>query len=181
MIGSRVSKRYAKALLSLGQEDGKFEEYGRNLHEFVEICDSNREFFRVVSNPIFPVEERKKVLDFALEKSNFSVLVQNFLRLLLEKNRMGAIYAITDYYSKLTDELSNITRADVITARPLGDEAVQRLRKALTELTSKDVKMTVEQDASLIGGLVVKIGDLVLDGSVRAQLSGLKESLKRGE
>jgi F-type H+-transporting ATPase subunit delta len=181
LIGSRVSRRYAKALLSLGQEDGNYMEYGRNLQEFAEICSANREFFQVISNPIYSVDDRKKVLDLALDKSDFSGLVRNFLRLLLEKNRLGEIYAITEYYGKLTDELSNITRADVITARPLGDEALQGLTEALTELTSKEVKLTVEQDASLIGGLVVKIGDLVLDGSVRAQLEGLKESLKRGE
>ena len=181
MIGSRVSKRYAKALLSLGQEDGKYAEYGRNLQEFSEICTTNPDFFQVISNPIFSVEDRKKVLDLALDRSDFSGLVRNFLRLLLEKNRMGAIHAITDYYNKLTDELSNITRANVVTARPLGDDALQKLTEALAELTSKDVKLTVEQDVSLIGGLVVKIGDLVLDGSVRAQLEGLKESLKRGE
>ena len=181
MIGSKISGRYAKALLSLGQEDGQYETYGRNLQEFGIFCSTNEEFFRVISNQIFSVEDRKKVLEVALTKSPFSDVVKNFLRLLLDKNRIGAIREITDYYSRLTDELSNITRADILTAKPLKEGALDKLENALKGLTSKDVRTEVKEDETLIGGLVVKIGDLVLDGSVKAQLDGLKESLKRGE
>ena len=181
MIGSRISRRYAKALLSLGQEDGHYEEYGQNLNEFARFCSINSEFFQVVSNQIFSVEDRKKVLEVALEKSVFSNVVKNFLRLLLDKNRIGVIQEITGYYSRLTDVLSSITQADIITARPLKTEALERLKNALKILTSKDVRAEVIEDKALIGGLIVKIGDLVLDGSVKAQLEGLRESLKRGE
>jgi len=181
LIGSKISSRYAKALFSLGQDDGHYEEYGQNLNEFVGFCSANSEFIRVVSNQIFPVEDRKKVLEAILEKSQFSDVVKNFLRLLVDKNRIAAIDGITDYYSRLTDELSNITRADIITAKPLKTKALDNLKRALTGLTSKDVRTDVKQDGTLIGGLIVKIGDLVLDGSVRTQLEGLKESLKRGE
>ena len=181
MIGSRISKRYAKALLSLGQEDGNYMAYGKDLQEFGAFCAANREFLKVVSNQIFSVEERKKVLDLVLAKSPFADLVKNFLRLLLDKNRIGGIQGISDYYSKLTDDISNITRADIVTAKPLKKEARNKLAAALAGLTAKEVKIEVKEDASLIGGLVVRIGDLVLDGSVKAQLEGLKESLKRGE
>ena len=181
MIGSRISRRYAKALLSLGQEDGHYEEYGQHLNEFARFCSINSEFFQVVSNQIFSVDDRKKILEVALEKSAFSNVVKNFLRLLLDKNRIGVIQEITDYYSRLTDVLSNITQADIITARPLKTEALERLKNALKILTSKDVRAEVIEDKALIGGLIVKIGDLVLDGSVKAQLEGLRESLKRGE
>jgi F-type H+-transporting ATPase subunit delta len=181
LIGSRISKRYAKALLSLGQEDGNYIEYGKDLQEFGRFCSANREFIKVIANQIFSVEERKKVLEVVLEKSPFGDLVKNFLRLLLDKNRIGGIQGISDYYAKLTDEISNITRADIVTAKPLKKEARDKLSVVLAGLTSKEVKIKVKEDESLIGGLVVRIGDLVLDGSVKAQLRGLKESLKRGE
>ncbi|MDZ7698691.1 MAG: ATP synthase F1 subunit delta [Deltaproteobacteria bacterium] len=181
MIDSKVSRRYAKALLSLGQEDGHYAEYGQNLKEFGEFCAANEEFIQVVSNQLFSVEERKKILDFVLGKSTYPDLLKNFLRLLLDKNRIGAVQQISNYYSKLTDDISNITRAEVTTARTLAGDAQERLMKALADFTSKDVKMMVREDKSLIGGLVVKLGDMVLDGSVRAQIEGLKESLKRGE
>ena len=103
------------------------------------------------------------------------------MNLLLDKNRIGAIPGIRAYYEKLTDEVANIARAEVITAGPLNEDAKKRLEKVLEALTSRRVRMTASEDKALIGGIVVKIGDLVLDGSVKAQLRGLKESLKRGE
>ena len=181
MTGSKISKRYAKALLSLGQEDGNYEEYGDNLKEFNGFCTDNPDFNKVIANPVFSVDDRKGVLNAVLEKSTFAGVVKNFLRLLLDKNRIGGIEDVSAYYTRLTDEISNIIRADIITARPLKDEAMDKLDAVLAKITSKTVKTRVKEDKSLIGGLVVKIGDLVLDGSVRAQLEGLKESLKRGE
>ena len=181
MTGSKISKRYAKALLSLGQEDGNYGEYGDNLKEFAAFCKDNPEFSKVISNPVFSVDDRKKVLDVVLEKSTFADLVKNFLRLLLDQHRIGNIDDVSADYTRLTDEISNIIRADIITARPLKDNVMDKLDAVLSKITSKTVRAKVEEDESLIGGLVVKIGDLVLDGSVRAQLEGLKESLKRGE
>jgi F-type H+-transporting ATPase subunit delta len=181
LIDSKISRRYARALLSLGQEEGQYAEYGQNLQEFADFCSANDEFFRVVSNQIFAIDDRKKIIETVLEKSSFSDMVKNFLRLLLDKNRIGAVKEITDHYSKLTDEISNITRAEVITARPLKEDAVGRLVQALKALTSKEVVLDVTEDESIMGGLIVKAGGLVLDGSVKTQLEGLRESLKRGE
>jgi len=176
LIGSKVSKRYAKAIFSLGQEDGNFKQYGQDLTEFTKFFQDNAEFGQVIANPIFSVEDRRKVLQVVLEKSNFSGVVKNFLNLLLDKNRIGAIEAVTDYYSKLTDEVSGIARAEIVTARPLKEEALGRIEESLAGLTSKEIKSEVREEKDLIGGIVVKIGDLVLDGSVRAQLEGLKQS-----
>jgi len=92
----------------------------------------------------------------------------------------GIIGEIAQYYEKLWDDAVSVARAKIITARPLKGEALKALETSLEALTSKKLKSVVEEDPSLIGGVVVKIGDVVLDGSVKAQLEGLKESLKRG-
>ena len=176
MIGSKISRRYAIALFSLGQEDGNFEKYGADLAEFSKFCHDNEEFGQVIADPIFAVEERKAVLLAVLEKSGFSDVVKNFLKLLVDKNRMAAIGAITEYYSRLTDEVSNIARAEITTAMPLKSNTLRRVEKSLERLTSKKIKSEVKEDQDLIGGIVVKIGDLILDGSVKAQLKGLTES-----
>jgi F-type H+-transporting ATPase subunit delta len=181
LIRSAISKRYAKALLGIGQEDGKYEAYGTSLRDFLDFCGANDDFFRLVANQIFSVEERKGILNRVLDRSGFPPIIQNFLRLLLDKNRIGAIKEISEHYGKLTDELMGITRAQVMTAWPMKDHAVLKIKKALEGISSGEVKIEVKDDAALIGGIVVKIGDLVLDGSVSAQLEGLKESLKRGE
>lgn len=176
MIGSKVSKRYAKALFSLGQEDGNFEQYGRELFEFTEFFRDNEDFRKVTSNPIFALEDRKKILEIVLDKSNFSGLMKNFLNLLLDKKRIEAIEAIADHYSGLTDSVSGVARAEITTAMPLKDEILAEIKKSLEGLTSKKIKAEISEDKDLIGGIVVRIGDLVLDGSIRAQLEGLKES-----
>ena len=94
MIGSKVSKRYAKALFSLGQEDGNYEQYGQDLEAFTTFFRENDEFRQVIANPIFALEDRKAVLHLVLDKSRFSDTVKNFLNLLLDKERMGSIEAI---------------------------------------------------------------------------------------
>jgi len=180
LIRSKVSKRYAKALMSLGHEDGHLQEYGRDLRDFTDLCIQNEEFRKVISNPVFSVDDRKKLLGVVLEKSGFTGTVRNFLNLLLDKKRIGAVEEIMDYYAILTDQISNIARAEIVTPRPLKKEAMNKLEKVLGDMTSKTVKMQVREDKSLIGGLIVKIGDLVLDGSIKVQLEGLRESLKRG-
>ena len=177
MSAARLAKRYAKALFSLGQEDGSYSLYGQELEEFTGFCRDNPDFGNVIANPIFAADDRKKVLDYVLNKSSFSDMTKNFLSLLLDKNRIGAVEAIFDYYSRLTDEASNVAGAEIITARPLKDEALNKIVESLEKLTLKKIRANVKEDDSLIGGVLVKIGDLVLDGSVKAQLEGLKESL----
>ncbi len=181
MIGSKVTKRYAKALMGLGREDGRYEQYGKELQEFSRFCRDVRQFGDVIGNQVFSLEDRKKILHAVLERSGFSNLMKNFLGLLLDKNRIGAIDQITMHYERLTDEIANIARAEVMTPSPLRTAAQDKLRKALGDLTKKEIKMEIREDKSLIGGVIVKIGDMVLDGTVRAQLQGLKESLKRSE
>jgi F-type H+-transporting ATPase subunit delta len=178
---TKISRRYAKALMSLGREDGSYRMYGDELNEFSKLAEAGGELFKALAFRLYPLEERRGVLEAILQKSGFSEVVKNFLRLLLKKGRMAALPEIVDYYDRLCDEISNVIRASITTARPLGEEAVKRIVAALKSMTSKDVKAEVVEDASLVGGLVVRVGDLVLDGSVKAQLADLTESFKRGE
>lgn len=181
MMTSKVSKRYAKALLSLGKEDGNYLQYGKELQEFSSFFEQNTEFAQALSNPVFDLEARKSILNIVFQKAGYSDTVKNFLNLLLDKNRLGGISGISAFYEKLMDEVANVARAEVITPRPLHEDTRQRLEQVLEGLTSRKIRMETKEDDTLIGGIVVKIGDLVLDGSIKAQLKGLKESLKRGE
>jgi len=178
---SKVSKRYARALLSLGLEEGRYQEYGKELRAFADFCQSHPDLNQAISNPAFTLEDRKEILKAVLARSATSQTIQNFLNLLLDKNRITALGEISVLYEQLTDEASNIVRAEVVVPRPLAGEAESKLGKALEQMTSKKVKMKVRQDSGILGGVIVKIGDLVVDGSVKAQVQGIKESLKRGE
>lgn len=181
MRRNKIARRYAKALTSLGREDGLYDRYGDELREFSKLCRPGDEFFRALAHRLYPLEHRIRLLEEVLEKSGCSALVKNFLRLLVEKGRIDALPEIVEYYDRLNDELSNVIRVPITTARPLGEDAVKLIVTALAAVTSRDVRAEVVQDESLIGGVVVRLGDLVLDGSVKTQLAGLTESLKRGE
>lgn len=176
-----VAKRYAKALLSIGKEDGKLEQYGKELAEVVALFDESAELESVLANPGIEFESRQKVLGIILGKAGMSPIVSNFLRLLMDKGRMDSVRSITAIYTRLTDEEKGITRATVYTAASMGDAEISRLAEALKKVVNAEVQLEVEEDPSLIGGVVARIGDLVLDGSVKRQLENLKDSLKRGD
>ena len=148
MTRSKVSKRYAKALLSLGLEDGRYQEYGEELRAFADFYESYGELNQAITNPAFTLEDRKEILKGVLARSATSETIRNFLNLLLDKNRISALGEISALYE---------------------------------QLTGKKVRMNVRQDKSILGGIIAKIGDLVVDGSVKSQVQRIKESLKRGE
>jgi F-type H+-transporting ATPase subunit delta len=162
-------------------EEGRHQEYGKELQDFSAFYASRRELNQTISNPAFKLEDRREVLKALLGRSGYSDTIRNFLSLLLDKNRITAVGEISAHYEQLTDEVSGIVRAEVVVLRPLSGEAENKLGKALEQMTSKKVRMNVRQDKSIMGGIIVKIGDLVVDGSVKAQVEGIKESLKRGE
>jgi F-type H+-transporting ATPase subunit delta len=176
-----VAKRYARALLDLGKEDGNLEKYGEELTQVVGLFDQSNELETVLANPAIVFDNRQKVLDSLLEKLGLSPISKNFFRLLMDRGRVDAVRAIATIYQGLLDEAKGITRAEVVSAASLDEAAVGRLAQALKDMAGREVELQVKEDPSLIGGVVARIGDLVLDGSVRSQLENLKDSLKRGE
>ena len=91
MRSTKISRRYAKALMSLGREDGSYRRYGEELKEFSSLAGPGGELSKALAFRLYPLEERRAVLEAVLEKSGFSGLVKNFLRLLLKKERMAAL------------------------------------------------------------------------------------------
>ncbi|MBW2175092.1 MAG: ATP synthase F1 subunit delta, partial [Deltaproteobacteria bacterium] len=151
------------------------------LGAFVTLLEEQKELDQAISNPLYDDESRKKVLQAVLKRSGLSQVMVSFLLLLFDKGRIQYLVDIYDFYEKLTDELANIVRADLVSATDLSEDTINKIRAALAQKTGKEVKMDVSVDPTLVGGAVTKIGDLVLDGSVKTQLKTLKESLQRSE
>ncbi|MFH1152507.1 MAG: ATP synthase F1 subunit delta [Pseudomonadota bacterium] len=176
-----VSRRYATALMLIGEENGMANQYREELDQIVELFDTSVELEKAIINPLFDKTDRKKVLAAVLDKSGFSPIIQSFLLLLFTKGRIGFIREICEIYQSLADELKGVVHATLISATELSSDAVEKIRAGLAKRVGKEIVLDVEQDPGLIGGVVTKIGDLVLDGSVRTQLFNMRESLIRGE
>ncbi len=176
-----VSRRYAKALILIGKEDGKAESYRDELDRVITLFDDNSELEHALTNPLFIKNDRKNVLEAVMGKIGFSEIMQSFLSLLFDKGRIGFLRDVVRLYNDFADELKGIVHASLISATELSSESVAKIKDALTKKTGKNIILDVEQDPSLIGGVVTKIGDLMLDGSVKTQLANMRETLKRGE
>jgi len=179
LISQTIARRYAKALLDLGREDGNLDQYGRELTEFARTM-AETELLDTLTNPIYPATIRRQILNSVVKKMGLSTLTQNFLGLLMDKGRINHIEAVSDRYLKLVDEVNNIQRARITTASSLPTATQDKIKKSLEEMTGKTILLEVEQDEDIIGGIVARVGDLTLDGSVKTQLANLKESLIKG-
>ncbi len=179
MIGLRIGKKYAKALLSIGKEDGKYREYARELEEIARLLEREEDIKLILASPRYGRDVQKKVLHGVLERLGFSDTMNSFLNLLVEKRRLQFIGEINLLYKKLLDEFLNIERAKVISAIPVPEESVGKIKETLEKVTGKSVVVELEEDPGIIGGIIAKVGDMVLDGSVRTQLMSLKDILRR--
>ena len=176
-----IARRYAKALLLIGREDGQAETYKQELDRFAQLMAGEKDLERAITNPLYTSSERRKVLQVVIEKLELSAVMASFINLLFDKRRITFLGAINEFYQKLVDELQGVARASLVSATELSPETIEKIRATLSKRTGKEVVLEVEQDPGLIGGIVTRLGDLVLDGSIRTQLLNMRESLKRGE
>lgn len=176
-----LARRYAKALLLIGKEDGQMDIYRRELDDVCAVFRENDNLRQILSNPLYGRSARRQILESLLKKLSLSRIMQSFLLLLFDKGRVARLEDVARSYQQLADAFQNIARAQITSAVALNDEAVEKIRAALVRMTSRDVILSVDEDPRIIGGIVTKVGDLVYDGSIRTQLRNLRESFKRGE
>jgi F-type H+-transporting ATPase subunit delta len=179
LISQTIARRYAQALLSIGREDGRLSLYGEELAAFTRAA-AMPELLEALINPIYPAENRRVILEKIMARLGLSKIVSNFIGLLQDKGRIGHIAAINEHYQRMMDEVNNIKRATIITATGVGPEVRDQVKSTLEKLTGKTIVLEAREDPEIIGGLIAKVGDLTLDGSVKSQLKNLKESLIKG-
>ena len=180
MNGDIVAQRYAKALFALGQQEGmaKLEQYGENLSALEGVLEDSPELVRLFH---IPVAEKQKVLSQVLDKLDVDPMIKNFCSLLAEKERLPLFEEIAEAFGKLLDEAWGVVRGKLLTAVSLSKEQQAGILARLEKQTSKQIALKFEVDPSILGGVVLQVGDNVLDASLRAQLAILRDIIKRGE
>lgn len=177
MTSSNIAGRYARAFFEIAGQDRRYEDYGRELGRFSALLKGNRDLNEFLANPLFTPPDKKAVVEAILRKAGSSELTANFLKLLVDKRRIGVISDIENRYRELMDETLNKVRVTVGTAFPLTGELAAQLQEGLEKMTGKQVEMTVDVDASLLGGVIVRIGDMIYDGTIRTQLKKINDLL----
>ncbi len=174
-----IARRWARAIFEIGKETGAVTRLEADISAFAETYAGNAELRAVVDSPLVPEAQREAVLGEIAERMGLSDTARSTLRLLAKKRRLVALPDIARQLARLADDDQNVVRAEVQSAGPLSPDYLGKLRAELERATGKKVVVTHRQDPALIGGVVTKIGDRVIDGSVRARLAGFRESLLR--
>ena len=174
MIGSDIAKRYARALFDIAQKEDKIEVIYGELKGFSSVLKESRDLAEFFANPVFDNSDKLAVIGEILDKVGMSTTTSNFLMLLVDKRRVDILEQIEECYQRYMDDVLNKVRVGVKTAFPLSSELSARIKKQMEGLTGKNVEMVIDEDPSLLGGVVIGVGDTLYDGSVKAQLNDIR-------
>ena len=179
MRSTTAARRFAAAIFSLARESGRVEEVRMELSDLAKLFEQNAELRSAMLTPLRPVKERKAVMLPIAQQLQMSDSVRNFCSFLIDRRRLVDFDVIFAQYERLADEALGLLTAQVVSAGPLDDQRQDRLRRALSQRVGQDVKLELRVDPDLIGGVVAQVGGLILDGSLRTQLSQLRANLMR--
>ncbi|MEL7238077.1 MAG: ATP synthase F1 subunit delta [Planctomycetota bacterium] len=172
---SALALTYAESLLELAEERNEIEPVSNDAAAVSEVLDESETFVRFLKDPGISEEERQNVLDKTFGGAN--VLLKNFLSLLNTRGRLGELPAILDAFEFLLDQKLGKIEVDVTVAEKLSDSDLEDVRQRVGKAMGKDAVVHQYVDPDIIGGLVLNVGDRVIDASVRRQLAAMKEKL----
>ena len=174
-MSTPVARRYAKALYMIGVEENRLDALTREVKSLADVVRASPELATLLSNPVIAQETRRAVMSDILTRVGVSPTARNFTLLLTDRRRGAMLPAVAEALSSLSDERAGKVQAEVTSATPLSDAQIQKVRAALEKLTGKSVAVSHKVDASLIGGMVTRIGDKVYDGSLKARLNEIRQ------
>lgn len=174
MIQEVTAKRYAEAVYLLARQEGKGDVWSRGLADLAALFrePAARD---IMENPRVPLADKVALMEEVL--STADPLVLNLARLLLARGRAGLAPQIFEAFKELLDEARGIAHATVTTAVPLSKEDEQAVARRLSEMTGKQVVVETRTDPNILGGLIARIGDRLIDGSTRSSLEALRRQL----
>ncbi len=173
---SGLARRYAAALFQAARESNAVDSVESDLGFITYSVDDIPQLHEMLVHPLIP-GERKKALISQIFKGKVQDITLDFLFLLVDKQREEIVSDVEREYVNLANEYRSVVTVQVTSAVPLTDDERDALVRKLTEFTGKKAELTLSEDPSLIGGIIVQIGDTVIDGSVRGYLASLREKM----
>ncbi len=180
MRKTTLAKRYAEALIDIGREDGSYEQYGEQLRSANTVFESFPELYKVLLNPMYRIETRKTIVEELGKRLGLSQVVVKFLCLLVERRHIRLLEEITKQYSQLEDRLAGRIRVTVEVAEGVEEGLINEVKEKIERESGNRVILKTLHNPDLIGGLIIKIGNTIFDGSIKTQLERMKEKLLEG-
>jgi F-type H+-transporting ATPase subunit delta len=180
VIAGSLARRYARALLDIGKEEGRLRQVLSETEEFAKVLDGSPGLREVMEASHVSREDQQATLDAVLAKAACLPTSKSFLSLLVEKGRMNVLPAILSELRRMVEEFEGIERVEVTVPMPLSTPQKDHLRTVLEKRTGKKVVLEEAVDPAVLGGMIVRVGSTVYDGSVRTQIHQIQENLQKG-
>ena len=180
MRKAAIAKRYASALIAIGKVDLFHEKYRSELAKVAAVFAAEPTLYKALLNPMHKLETRLELLGKVCEAAGATETVKRFMEILVEKRGIRLLHDIDAAYSKMQDELSGRLRVEVQAPAPITDAILGSIKDKIAAETKKEAIVSFSARPELIGGMVIKIGNRILDGSVKTQLEKAKEKLLEG-
>jgi ATP synthase F1 delta subunit len=173
-----LAQVYSRALFEVAREEGKLDEIREQLGEFADAVDANRDLAVFFFSPYFSTKEKQEALSRALVDADEAFA--NFLALLIENHRMPVIFRVRQQYERLWEEENRTLPVEITSAIELDPATTESLGKTIGERAGRKVKLASRVDPDIIGGIVVRVGNSILDASIRTRLEQLRRHVAQG-
>jgi ATP synthase F1 delta subunit len=170
-----IAQVYARSLFEVAKEQDKLDEIHDQLNEFTKALDETRELQVFFFSPYFSTEEKKDGLHKAVQDAE--PIFMNFLEALVERHRMPVIFRIRARYEDLWDEENQLLPVEVTSAIELDESIVNNIGERIGEQTGRKVELSSNVDPDILGGIVLRVGNSILDASIRNRLNQLRRSV----
>jgi len=175
MVDITVAKIYAEAVFLTASEKNKTEEFKKNLEEIKSVFSSNGELVKIFTVPVVPARVKHNIVNEIFVSSQKDIL--NFLHVLIKKHRENLLGSVVDEYLKILDAQDKVLSVEVYSAAKLTLEQKDKLSRELKEVLKSKIKIEEKVYPDLIGGIIIKTDDRVIDGSLRNYIEKFKEKL----
>ncbi len=172
-----IAQVYARSLFEVAQEQDKLDEIREQVGEFADVLEDNHEFAVFFFSPYFSTEEKKEGLDTAIQDAD--PIVRNFLALLIENHRMPALFRVRRELDRLWQEENQLLPVQITSAVELDESVTERIGEEIGRQTGRKVELTSTVDPDVLGGIVLRVGNSILDASIRTRLERLRKQVAR--